>query len=297
MSGQASPSQLARLLYIYGLTGLDALQLEAVRPGSQNLLVRAGGEDYDLVLLDDRTYEEANWQQLLLERLPPAGLPVKTPIRTLDGMPTALFRGSPAWLLPGHEGQAVRHPSLAQLRSVGRFLALLHQVAVDGCGRFPAPAEWAERADLDKPEAQLWRGRADALTRQLGRISLRESCIHGSPGCFSVLFDGDDVAEVRDFAHSGCGPAILDLAFAGLAWCLAGAVLDEALFAAVISGYEEVAELSPAEREALPMAVALAACLARLRTCHARARFPGLEFEEEGDWSGVYEKLSGGQNT
>lgn len=290
MSRLAGREQLARLLYLYNLADTDDIRLEAIRPGSQSFLVTAGGRVHELVLMDERDFDEATWQHQLLEQLARSRLPVNAPMRTLDNMPAALFRGAPAWLLARPAGEPASAGKPEHLRALGRLLAELHEATRDAGFRGRTPDEWANRLVPATPEERCWRARADQLIDRLQRLQLPEACIHGAPGPAAVLFRGDSITGLLDFVHLRRAPAVLDLALAAVSWCPVAAQHSTERLARLLAGHDEVRPLSEAELAALPMAQELAVCLYWLRERHARARFPGLDAQAE-DWAAVYARL------
>ena len=290
MSGLIHRDQIERLLYLYDLAEVEDIRLQSIRAGSQHILVKARGQEYDLLVMDDRNFEEAIWQQQLLDQLARQGLPVCAPLRTLDGMPAALFRGSPVWLLQRPGGSTVREVNEAQLGSVGHFLAGMHEAARKIVFRSPPPDEWSDRLAPSSPVEDLWRDRARRLTEQLNLARLHEGCIHGAIKPASVLFEGDSISGLLDLVHSRQAPVILDLSLAAVNWCLTRSRVDETRLDCLLSAYREKAELGQADQDALPLAMMLAACLHWLRDRHLRSRFPEAVLPDA-DWVPVYEQF------
>jgi homoserine kinase type II len=175
---------------------------------------------------------------------------------------------------------------------VGAALARVH-LAGDGYGgagpsRFGVE-ELARRivalkaADLE-PDLARDAGELDALLAEFaspgaGHAAAGGGLIHGDLFRDNVLWKNGEITALLDFESASVGSRAFDLMVTVLAWCV-GDTLDPTLCRALVDGYREVRELSPAERAELFRE----GCFAALRFTITRI----TDFELRPKGTGVY---------
>jgi homoserine kinase type II len=201
----------------------------------------------------------------LLDTCATHGLPVPAPLRTGAGAATLTLGDKPAMLCPRLPGRHVLIPTVAQVASLGRFIARLHAGAMTpgGLPSYPRDRGWLERqAQAVLPNLPYLRQRLllDALAEVsdlLGRedvARLPTGVIHGDLFRDNVLFNHLGLSGVLDFHHAAHGYRIYDLAVAANDWCVDSAgVVEPARLQALVSAYAALRPLEAAELWHLPM--------------------------------------------
>lgn len=202
----------------------------------------------------------------LLDHLADKGCPVPRTIHDRAGQRFRLLDGKAIALIEFLPGVSVSAPTPGQAEAVGRALAQLHLAAAD----FPAtrangmgPAEWQRLADALGPNglAAIDPHFATQVARDLPAViaawpaDLPRGTIHADLFPDNVLMLGNRVAGLIDFYFACTDLLAYDLAVTHAAWCFSGdgKQFDAALSAALLTGYEAVRPLEPAERVALPL--------------------------------------------
>lgn len=202
----------------------------------------------------------------LLDHLADKGCPVPRTIHDRAGQRFRLLDGKAIALIEFLPGVSVSTPTPGQAEAVGRALAQLHLAAADfaatranGMG----PAEWQRLADALGPNglAAIDPLFAAQVARDLPAViaawpaDLPRGTIHADLFPDNVLMLGNRVAGLIDFYFACTDLLAYDLAVTHAAWCFSadGRQFDAALSAALLTGYEAVRPLEPAERAALPL--------------------------------------------
>ena len=202
----------------------------------------------------------------LLDHLADKGCPVPRTIHDRAGQRFRLLDGKAIALIEFLPGVSISAPTPGQAEAVGRALAQLHLAAADfaatranGMG----PAEWQRLADALGPNglAAIDPLFAAQVARDLPAViaawpaDLPRGTIHADLFPDNVLMLGNRVAGLIDFYFACTDLLAYDLAVTHAAWCFSadGRQFDAALSAALLTGYEAVRPLEPAERAALPL--------------------------------------------
>ena len=242
--------------------------LDPISEGVENTNYRVSFEKrrFVLTLFERRSRAEDVEKQLALcEHLADAGLPAPRPERTPDGVRLRSLNGRPAALIEWREGKWTDHHSPAQLVAGARMLARMNAAAVDFA---PAPPNrfglsfWKETAAQCAAKsptgaaAEILAGVETeiAALEPLWPEGLPETTIHGDYFPDNVLYTGDDVTGVIDVYFAGREMRVYDLGVALNAWGFdAKGVADAERLKAFGAAYAAEAELSPAERAAVPI--------------------------------------------
>jgi homoserine kinase type II len=200
----------------------------------------------------------------LMDHLAHRGFACPEPVRMRDGGALAEIAGKPAALVSYLDGLSVKRPTAAHCLAAGRALAELH-AAGDGFGMVRANplsvAGW-------RPLAEASGARADAISPGLSRRIADELAFHEAnwPGGLpsgvihadffadNVFFIGAACSGVIDFYFAANDALAYDLAIALNAWCFEpDASFNLTKGQALLSGYQAVRMLEPAEIAALPV--------------------------------------------
>jgi homoserine kinase type II len=268
------PADLSPLLQAYGLGAVMAL--EPIQGGIENsnyfLTVEApeGARELVLTLFEELNPADAAFLPPLLVHLHAAGVPVAAPLATLDGRYQPVFFGKAVQVAPRLRGGHVEMPGPAENEAMGRALAGLHR-ALAG---YPLHRSNAHGADWWKEVAARWRSRLPEGDGELLACTLEDfesvtarlrdlprGLIHGDLFRDNTLFDGGAVSGILDFSETAEDFLLLDVAITMNDFCRAwpAITLRQPSVRAFMSGYEAVRPLTPAEREALPLFLAVAA--------------------------------------
>jgi homoserine kinase type II len=265
---------LAPLLQAYGLG--DVVALVPIQGGIENsnyfLTVQApdGPRELVLTLFEELAPEDAAFLPPLLAHLHQAGVPVAAPLATRDGRYQPGFRGKAVQIAPRLRGRHVEAPAAVECEAMGRTLAALHR-ALGGYELHRANAHgagwWHEvaarwRPQLPEMDAELLGltlADFDQLTQRMGELP--RGLIHGDLFRDNTLFDGNTVSGVLDFSEAAEDYLLLDIAITMNDFCRAwpGIGLRLTSARAFIAGYESLRALTPDEREAMPIFLAIAA--------------------------------------
>ncbi|MFN7175299.1 MAG: homoserine kinase [Thermaurantiacus sp.] len=236
---------------------------------NSNYLVETAGDvgrqRFILTLYERRVDAESlPYVLALMEHLADAGLPVPRPVKDRAGDALRTLLGRPASLIAYLPGISVTSPTAGQCFAVGEALARLHCAARGFPGRRANPLgvrQWrrtleALAGDLDgiSPGLGSLAHSAFDVARQAFDRGLPAGTIHADLFPDNVLFLGDTVSGLIDFAFAADDLLAYDLAVAHAAWCFCpdGSVLDPARATALLSGYSSIRPLGDDELAALP---------------------------------------------
>lgn len=249
--------------------GLVADQYTAATEGieNSNFFVQTkdtGGRTghYVLTIFETLSSPQLCWFIELLNQLEQSGLPVAAPIRGPDGVMTR-YRDKPVMLMPRLQGDHPLDPSETQCAALGAVLAQLHNTHLE----LPQPTH-AEplqqlRALTRDRLPQLPRATQDQAQQLLQRwqaLALPEVLCHGDLFRDNALFQGSELSGVLDFYNAGRAPAVYDIAICLNDWCVDDqGNLRQAQTRGLLDRYQAERPLTTEEREALPLACAIAA--------------------------------------
>ena len=250
--------------------GVQATGLAAIAAGSVNSNYRlesAGGKPYLARIYEEASRADAEAEGRLLHRLADAGVPTPCPVARLDGgaftVPApAAVGGRPVALFPWRDGDMLCQARVTPLAAarVGAALARVHLALADVAeprpGRFGIADLCARlRTIAEAPDAAL-RAVAPVIAERLERATatrdpaLPGGIVHGDLFRDNVLWRDGAIVALLDFESAAEGSWTYDLMVTVLAWCY-GDDLDLGLVRAMLTGYQTVRPLSPAERRAL----------------------------------------------
>lgn len=270
---QVSAEALAAFLARYDVGALVSAKGIAEGVENSNYLVDTTDARFILTLYEKRVAAgDLPFFLALLDHLAAQGLPVPPAIADRRGIAIQELAGRPACLIRFLPGVSVSHPSPAQAHAAATAMGAMHVALVDFAPtrvNSMGVASWRpllERCgrDMDTIQAGLFDRVAralDAIERDWPR-DLPAGAIHADLFPDNVLMLDDRVTGLIDFYFACTDLRAYDLAVMHSAWSFdaAGAPLDPAIGAALLSGYAAAAPLSAAERAALPL-LARGACV------------------------------------
>jgi homoserine kinase type II len=260
-----SETELSAFLSRYDIGELLSYKGIAEGTENSNFSLHTSTGPYFLTLYEKRV-EAADLPFFLglMEHLAQKGLSCPLPVRRRDGQVIGELAGRPCAVITFLEGMWPRRPTAHHCREVGRALARMHLAGAD----FPLTRANA----LALPGwRRLWeaaRERADEVEPGLGReveadfAHLERAWPSGLPGGVihadlfpdNVFFLGQELSGLIDFYFACNDFLAYDLATCLNAWCFEKDFsFNLTKGAALLSGYESVRRLEPAEREALPV--------------------------------------------
>lgn len=253
---------------------LRLASIEAFPGGSVNSNFRArtsDGASFFLRIYEEQPVAGAEAEAVLLDELALAGVPVAAPLRDARGRAVTTYAGKPVAICPWVSGDILCHARVtpAHCRSVGEALARVHlaspKLSAIAAGRFGVKNLLQRLEDIERraPEelvraARLIRSEVETADRQRDP-GLPSGLIHGDLFRDNVLWNESRIAALLDFESASRGPFLYDLLVCVLAWCYGEAFLPERV-TALLSGYQALRPLTPAELRALPVEATLA-CL------------------------------------
>lgn len=206
----------------------------------------------------------------LLEHLAANGIACPLPVRNLAGRQISQLGGRPAALLTFLNGLSLRRPEAGHCAAAGTALAKLHDAGKGFSLRRPnalGHTGWSELVGACLPRAdEVEQGLGDLIKTAHAEITanwpdgLPEGVIHADLFPDNVLFMNSKVSGLIDF-YFACNDAYAyDLAVMLNAWCFEPDVaFNVTKSKSLIAAYRRERDLSPAEREALPLLAAGAA--------------------------------------
>ena len=277
-----SEAELAQWLRNYSVGTLVAL--EPIKAGIENTnyFVSTGQGRYVLTLFERLPAEELPFYLGLMAHLARHGIPCPAPIADLSDRYLQRLNGKPAALVTRLPGHSVERPDAAACGALGMLLARMH-LAGRSYGAYlenPRGAKWWRLAarevapflDAEKKallEAEL------AFQGHERFPDLPRGPVHADLFRDNALFEDGRISGVIDFYFAGVDALLYDVAVCANDWCLADPAADRRLDAertrALLTGYESVRPVEPAEREAWPAllrAAALRFWLSRLYDYH-----------------------------
>jgi homoserine kinase type II len=262
---EVSDEDLARFIASYGLG--DLLSYKGIAEGVENTnyLVQASQGRFILTLYEKRVQrEDLPFFLGLMEHLANAGISCPTPVRDQQGVMLRELAGRPAALVTFLDGVWLRKPQADNCHAVGQALARLHLAGQNYTVRRAnalGPAGWTSlferfetRADeiSDDLAAEIRRELSDLLPNWPN--DLPAGVIHADLFPDNVFFRGDELSGLIDFYFACNDFFAYDVAVCLNAWCFEpDYAFNLTKGRALLKGYRSVRELSPAEREALPL--------------------------------------------
>lgn len=277
-----SPVQVHAFLQRYGLQQTTHQPILSGIENSNWFIHGPDGQAWVLTVFEVLDLPQAQQLSRLMQILAAQGLPVAAPIAAQDGQAIQTLCGKPAQLAPRLAGVHPERPTVAQCQQMGQALAAMHQALGHvglkrPHGRGPM---WARalaeqlHPHLSAADQEL----LDTLFAHHDRVNaknilLPSGLIHGDLFRDNSLFVGDRLTGLLDFSEWGTDARVLDLAITLNDFCSdwPQVQLDDTRVAAFLAGHAQIQPLEAAERQALPLYLALAAgrfWLSRLAVAH-----------------------------
>lgn len=200
----------------------------------------------------------------LMDHLAARGISCPLPVRDQTGAMLGTLAARPAAVITFLDGLSPRHPKAHHCHEVGRALATLHAA---GAG-FPLQRKNALGVPGWRPLFEKFRTDANSITPGLAEDiaaelatleqnwpnNLPSGIIHADLFDDNVFFLGDRLSGIIDF-YFACNDAFAyDVAICLNAWCFDNHHrFDREKGHALLSGYQEVRQLTEAERNQLPI--------------------------------------------
>lgn len=285
--------ELGRLLDYQGIDG-----------GSENsnFFVATSSGEFVLTLIERGPEQALGFFIQLLAELQSAGLPVPYAIADRNGQCLQQLNGRPALLQPRLPGKHLSTPNASDCRAVGTALAQLHQatskstlerrsdrgldwLAEQGKALAAELAEGDLRAQLQQTLEQIdqWRQTPPSLPRAI---------VHADLFRDNVMFDGHHLSGIIDFYNAHTGITLYDVAIACNDWCLdTEQQLDPARTRALLGSYAALRPFTPAEAEAWPTLLRIAALrfwLSRQQAAAAHQGQAGVLVKDPGHFQRIF---------
>jgi homoserine kinase type II len=258
-------AELDGLLEAYDLGERRAAR--GIEAGTVNTsyLLELGAGRYFLRIYEEQGQPGAEAEAHLLLHLAASGVATPAPVMGRDGAMVRLVAGKPAALFPWVTGEMLCLPAVTKgaARDVGIALARMHLAGPApppapplGGGRFGADDLVARCDRIAKSTDNEARVQAeplrDAVIRmdRKRRIDLPSGLVHGDLFRDNVLWHEGRIAALLDFESAHKGPFAYDIAVMILSWSFRDA-FDFDLARAIVAGYREVRDLTPAEIDGL----------------------------------------------
>lgn len=251
---------------------------------NSNFFIGTDAGDYVLTLFENLSLAQLPFYLQLMDHLARRGILVPAPVASRDGQLVGELHGKPAAIVSKLNGASEMNPQAEHCAQVGSMLARMHLAGQD----FPLHQEnlrglawWqttaaAVLAFVDQQQATLLQQEL-TLQEQFAAGSLFSALprgpIHGDLFRNNVMFDEGRLSGFFDFYFAGVDTLLFDLAVTCNDWCvdLASGASDPVRSRALLSSYQAVRPLSPAEQQAWPVllrAAALRFWLSRLFDLH-----------------------------
>jgi len=260
-----SESELCAFLARYDVG--DLLSYKGIAEGTENsnFLLHTTMGSFILTLYEKRV-DKADLPFFLglMEHLARKNVNCPLPVRRRDGEIIGEVAGRPCAVITFLEGVWPRRPSVAHCREVGKALAAMHLGGAD----FPLSRPnalsvegWGKLWTQSRPRAaEVERGLVAEFDAELDAIGaawpkeLPSGVIHADLFPDNVFFIGERLSGLIDFYFACNDMYAYDVATCINAWCFEKDIsFNLTKGAALLSGYQSVRPLSPAELDALPL--------------------------------------------
>lgn len=271
---QIDAEQLESFLEDYDIGSAKAFKGIAEGVENSNYFLETDTGRFILTLFEKRVNpDDLPYFVGLKQHLSAKGFPCPQPVLARDGVALRSLAGRPALIVTFLQGMSPNRPNAAQCRGIGAGLARMHMALEDFQLSRPndlGPRSWPALFEGREAVAEsLAPGLADTIADSLSQIRRMRSVsdhvprgtIHADLFPDNAFFLGDDFAGVIDFYFACTDALAYDIAVCLNAWAFEpGGHFNFTKGQALISGYESVRALEPAEREAMPT-LALGAAL------------------------------------
>lgn len=283
-----TPLSLSQVQHFSSQYGLQVTGIEPIQGGIENsnyFVHLHDGMQLVLTIFEEIDSHEAGLLVPVLSHLAAAGIPVASPLHSLEGQHILNLMQKPAQLAPRLSGSHPMQPHMAQVASMGAGLARLHIALLDYDLQRESnhgQAWWQHTAE--HMLANLPSQHAALLQRVFSEFSTAQAAyphrpcglIHGDLFRDNTLFEGDTLSGVLDFSELSSDELLLDIAICLNDFCSAwpDVALDEAKAQVFLHAYHQLRPLAADEQQLLPVYLAMAACrfwLSRLQVAQRNA--------------------------
>jgi homoserine kinase type II len=241
----------------------ELVSLQGINSGIENtnyFLTTDQGE-YVLTVFERLTHEQLPFYLYLMKHLATRGVAVPDPQSNKHGDILLTLLDKPAAVVNRLPGACLVEPASVHCAAMGQTLAHMHLAAKDYDRQqinLRGLAWWNDT--VPQILAFLSPEQAGLLTHELAfqnHISTSSAFeampggpVHADAFRNNVLFDGDTLSGVFDFYFAGVDRWLFDLGVCINDWCvdLNTGVMDHARLQAMLNAYQQVRELSAAER-------------------------------------------------
>ena len=256
--------ELADFLSRYELGALKSFKGIAEGVENSNFLLHAEAGFFILTLYEKRVNEgDLPFFLGLMEHLAARGFACPQPVKMREGHILGRLAGRPAAIVTFLDGLWPRRPEVRHCGALGEALARMHLAGADFRLRREnalSVAGWAPLFRAAEARAdEVLPGLAVAVAQELSHLErcwpqgLPEGVIHADMFPDNVFFLGDRLSGVIDYYFACDDYFAYDVAICLNAWCFeTDASFNITKGMALLSGYERVRALSPAELSALP---------------------------------------------
>ena len=256
---------LSRFLTAYDVGQLTSYKGIAEGVENSNFLLHTTKGSYILTLYEKRVNaDDLPFFLGLMHHLAERGLSCPLPLPRADGKLLGELSGRPAAVISFLEGMWLRKPEAKHCHEVGRALAAMH-LAGEGFAlkRTNALSVTSWRPLWVNSEAradEVQAGLKNEISAELEYLeshwpkSLPEGVIHADLFPDNVFFLGDRLSGLIDFYFACNDYLAYDVAVCLNSWCFEkNGSYNITKGMAMLSGYESVRKLTPAEVDALPL--------------------------------------------
>jgi len=243
--------------------------LEGIPSGIENTnyFVTTDQGQFVLTLFEKLHAEELPYYLNLMAHLSNKGVPCPRPIANQQGVFLGTLCGKPASLATRLAGKSQMTPGPQHCAAFGGVVAQLHEAGADYPINIPnprGPSWWVATAPLVRPFVGPAQQRLldDEIAFQTHHRfeELPRDPVHADLFRDNVLMEGERVGGVIDFYFAGTDAWLFDLAVVVNDWCMTSdAILDAHRVTALLSAYNAVRPLLPAEQAAWPLMLRAAA--------------------------------------
>ena len=233
-----------------------------------NYFVDTARGAYVLTLFERLTFEQLPFYLHLMKHLAQRGIPVPDPAADKKGEILHLLKGKPAAVVNRLRGDCQLAPTAAHCAGVGNMLARMHLAGLDYPRAQPNLRGldwWNKTVPLVLPHiSQTQRALIlselayqNHIAASSANAALPRGPVHGDLFRDNVMFEGETLTGFFDFYFAGCDTFLFDLAVCLNDWCvdLATGQHDPHRADALVTAYQSVRKLTPAERLLLPVAL------------------------------------------
>ncbi len=259
--------QLEQFLRRYDLAAIREFTPIAAGITNTNYYLDTDDGRFVLTLFEHHSDDELEFILGLQRHLGERGVTCAAPLADRRGGFFSMLNQRPAAVIHRLEGDIVEQPGERHCASVGAELARFHLQGQDfaprrsnprGLGWLLAVGDMLE-PELDQEQRLLLRQTLEEYQR-LDNQQLPSGAIHADLFHDNVLFVDDRLGGFFDFDYACQDSFVFDIAVVLNDWCVdADGDLDPARVTALIEAYRAVRPLSPAEADALPLLLRLAA--------------------------------------